>query len=180
MKPRAFSRILVPVDFSTATNAALEEAFAWAKPSGGAVWLLHVNEPVPFMGAMEACVLSKDDAAMAADAKASLDRLRRQLEAQGVATEAIVRSGKRVTEICRAAELLAADLIVMGRHRHAWWEGAISKSTVEEVLKSAPCSVLLLPAVGTADDALYAPVESDMAEDEKGAFFSGRDRGRKP
>lgn len=148
----SFRRILVPVDFSPATRAALKAARAWTTRSGGAIWLLHVIEPVSFLNGAEAVVLLRRETDLAAEAKTNLDRLAAQLRRPGLVVETFVRHGHATDVIRLMTEELAADLIVIGRHRHAWWERLISVSTAEKVLRHAPCPVLGLPDAGTADE----------------------------
>ncbi len=73
-----------------------------------------------------------------------LDDGLRQLAERGIKAEGHVVTGEPVDEICRLATALAADLIVVGHRRHAffmsrWWKGSVGASLIED----APCSVLM-------------------------------------
>jgi nucleotide-binding universal stress UspA family protein len=156
--------ILVPIDFSTANRAALDAALAWATPSGGTIWLLHVIEPRSFLSGTAAALLVKPETDIFTDAQANLDQLVEQVQMPGVEIGAFVRYGHRTEIICQVAQELAAELIIMGRHHHFWWEQLIASTTAKEVLRDTPCAVLLLPGMGTADDALYFSQDDDPAD----------------
>lgn len=67
-----------------------------------------------------------------------------QLSANGVQAHAQLRKGDPVDQIIQYAELIQADLIILG-HKHRsnwlerWWRGSISKALIE----LSPCSVLV-------------------------------------
>lgn len=151
------TRILVPVDFSRANDGAVAEAIARAVPNDSTIWLLHVVEPDPALAGMEAVVLAKPEATVVAEAVARLELLaaRARTSTSGYVIDAIVRQGRRDEVICRVADELHADLIVLGQHEHGWWVRRLARTTTERILRHAPCPVLALPGAGTADDAMY-------------------------
>ena len=55
-----------------------------------------------------------------------------------------VRTGHAPNEITKAAKDLDIDLIVIATHGHTSWRHLCIGSTAERVVRSAPCSVLVV------------------------------------
>jgi len=134
------ARILVPLDGSPASLAALDHALSLAEREDARVELLHVDAPDTI-------------AAPAPDARREFERSFD--EAFSIARDRVgdrasrrVVSGDPVRKIVETARDGHYNLIVMGTHaegtvkRIIW--GSISKSVVER----APCPVLLVPVHG--------------------------------
>src|SRR5438046_1807317 len=111
-------KILVPTDFSPATDEAVGAAIDLAKLTGASIDLCHVfasltmlvpppMEMVSFMPAATE-VMSRIDE--------SLGRLRARVEAAGITVTTATLSGTPATEILRQVGESGADLIVMGTH----------------------------------------------------------------
>lgn len=67
------------------------------------------------------------------------------LHERGCKAEGHLVTGEPVDEICRLAQELKCELIVLGHHQHAsmlsrWWKGSVGASIIEQ----APCSVLIV------------------------------------
>ena len=135
--------ILVPIDFSESSVAALRCARALAEGGKTQVILLNVvEEPGSFrirdtVGQQRACHTQR--------AKRLQELADRELGSQ-VTTRIEVREGTPSEEIVRLASMRRVDLIVVGRHeRHSlrhWLRG----NTASQLSKKAPCPVLLLQA----------------------------------
>jgi nucleotide-binding universal stress UspA family protein len=90
--------------------------------------------------------------------KATLDELGRFTEpcrAAGLRTRLEVLEGGVASSIVELAELLPADLIVMGTHGSSGFERLLLGSVTEKVLRRAPCPVLTVPR--RAHDEARAP-----------------------
>ena len=73
-----------------------------------------------------------------------LDEGIQKMQARGFHVEGLISSGDPVTEICRVAEELDVDLIIIGHRRNRslvdrWWHGSVGAGLLEQ----APCSVLI-------------------------------------
>ena len=71
------------------------------------------------------------------------------LNRSGRIADGYLAFGEPVTEICRLAQQLGADLIVLGHRKHTsiakrWWHGSVGMNLVEH----APCSILIVVARG--------------------------------
>lgn len=67
-----------------------------------------------------------------------------KMKARGFHVKGQIASGDPVTEICRVAEDINADLIVMGHRRNRsavdrWWHGSVGVT----ILEHAPCPVFI-------------------------------------
>jgi nucleotide-binding universal stress UspA family protein len=141
-----YKRILLAYDGSDAGQKALLDCRELAQWSQSALSLVAVMpSAMSFVGLeggvydieLEEREKKKYDAVLQ-------DGLRR-LSESGFAASGEVVMGEAVDEITRAAERVAADLIVVG-HKHLdswaarWWRGSISGALIEH----APCSVLVV------------------------------------
>lgn len=137
----AVKNILVPTDFSGTSEAALHYAAEIALTLGARLYLMHVpgrtgehfeaNFP---HGQFEAAARKGLSSFLTTDA---IDRLR---------PEYVVRVGTPAEEIVRYADLCDADLIIMGTHGRTGLAHALMGSVAEQVLRVAPCPVLLVRA----------------------------------
>ena len=76
--------------------------------------------------------------------QAVLDEGIQKMQARGFHAKGQISSGDPVTEICRVAEELDIDIIVVGHRRKRsfvdrWWHGSVGVTLLEH----APCSVLI-------------------------------------
>jgi nucleotide-binding universal stress UspA family protein len=147
--------IVALVDFSDVASKVLEQAAEQAKAFDARVILLHVvpKEPVVMgFGLASPMVLeAPTELGIGTDLK-RLEVLRDSLTERGVnvlmeqLTEGTV---ERLLEECR---MWKADLIVLGSHHHStvynWFIGTFTA----DVLKSADCPVLVVPAQSETSD----------------------------
>lgn len=139
--PAAPRCLLVPVDFSQPSLAALRHALALALASGARVVLLHVLEPFHASRLM-------DVAAVQADARrAANERLEALLIATRKTWPAVsreLRAGHPVTTIIALAKRTQADLIVMGTRGQTGLRRRLIGSVAERVVREAHCPVLVV------------------------------------
>jgi nucleotide-binding universal stress UspA family protein len=134
-------RILCATDFSDAADAALDEAVALARPAKAGIRLVHVG-PAPPHAEAAGRPPGIDEQTRAA----LVERLRglgHHARAAGVETECVLRGGEPCTELVQEARHMAADLIVMGRHRPRTPDHWFRDSVVERVVRMAPCAVVV-------------------------------------
>ncbi len=135
-RQRKIRRILVPLDGSGRSTAALPEARRLARIHGAELLLLHVV-------AIPSASSSPDDAIMTrTEARGHLEALSR--EADGVSSRAVLGTGKPGAAIVRAIEREGADLVVMSSHGRSGVARWILGSVAEEVLRGCGCPVLVL------------------------------------
>lgn len=145
MKP-----ILVPVDFSDATELLVEAVKKLAPALGARVILLHVLEypivPSPILP-NEGMVTMPIDVEATVNHRAKwLDDLRERFVGSPFQVESEVNeSGTPVSAILDVCDSWKADMIIMGSHGHGALYNLLVGSVTEGVLKSAKCPVLVVP-----------------------------------
>jgi nucleotide-binding universal stress UspA family protein len=146
-------RILCPVDFSAASDRALEHAVTLAHWFSASITALHVWPSVPL--AVAASHAPFANAPFDESTRRSLRReLVAMLERAGVpkaAGHTLVLEGDPATEILRQAQETPADLVVMGTHGRLGLPRLALGSVTESVLRRAPCPVLSVTTRTSAD-----------------------------
>jgi nucleotide-binding universal stress UspA family protein len=140
---RPIRTILHPTDFSDSSAEAFEMACALARDYGARLLVLHVRQPsaAPLL-------------------EGPLPDPRRPLESQEgfrwktfpwprppdprVEVEHRLAEGGPDEEVLRLARGTPCDLIVMGTHGRTGWGRLLLGSVAEEVLRRAPCPVLVV------------------------------------
>jgi nucleotide-binding universal stress UspA family protein len=140
----AFGNILVPSDFSSASDNAFKYALHFGKHFGAQLHVIHVLEPVlspQFAGLPDAPVFFNKELA-AAD-----ENLRAWAEssgAVGIGAKLVLRHGFPAHEIVEAAKDLAVDLVIIATQGLTGWKHFCIGSTAERVVRAAPCPVLVV------------------------------------
>jgi nucleotide-binding universal stress UspA family protein len=143
--PLNLPNILVPVDFSKHSRAALDQALALASLLHGTVRVLFVVEHVGFND-FDLFPLAAARSTVLANVKASLHRL---IEASNVKDAAVlpeVRWGVPWKKIIESARENKIDLIVIPTHGRTAVKRFFVGSTTEQVLRHASCPLLVLRA----------------------------------
>ncbi len=146
-------RILAATDLGEAAQPVLQAAVAEVARCGGQVTAVHIIAPVPVMPVMdvpESLPVSTEE--LMASAQGELDRTVRD---SGLAATTAVRvemgsPGPRLLELARE---LAADLIIVGTHGRSGPKRVLLGSVAEEVLRDAPCNVLVVRLTAPSDEA---------------------------
>ena len=159
-----FSRILVPTDFSPASDAAVHYARALAETFGATLHLLHVlDDPAAstaFVGDGYAVATPDIREAMLTQVR---ERLARALSVTDHArfhatSEALV--GMPAEAIVDYAAAIGANLIVMGTHGRTGLAHLLMGSVAEHVVRTASCPVLTVRQVMAAEEATVAATRS--------------------
>jgi nucleotide-binding universal stress UspA family protein len=133
-------RILVGVDFSEASRAALDLAARLAVQTGATLAVLHVLDPMLTAAAREAHVDLASESA---------DELRRFVAAtppaDTIATNPLVVGGSTGSVLCDLAVREQADLLVVGAHGMGAASRWLFGSNTERVMRHARMSVLIVP-----------------------------------
>jgi nucleotide-binding universal stress UspA family protein len=131
-------RILVPTDFTETSDKAVEWALGLAAKVGAAVTVMHAYE-LPIIGFPDGAIVATPEiASHIADAsRAALEATVKRLAGRGIAIESVLREGIIWEEINAVAELISADLIVVGTHGRKGLARALLGSMAENVIRTA-------------------------------------------
>ncbi len=148
-------RILVAVDGSSTSNAALEEAIRLVREPSTVLRVVHViDSPYSYPDVMYGRVPGDLEEVQAAWHRAGQEVLDSAMElvrgAQVQAESVLLESnGQRVNRaIVEEAQRWGADLIVVGTHGRRGLDRLLLGSVAEGVARTAPVSVLLVRKVG--------------------------------
>jgi nucleotide-binding universal stress UspA family protein len=150
-----FKKILVPVDFSPHSDAALDAALSLAKHYDASITLLHVFEPIALAlpeGAGFYPTAQLTDAMHETERMLNVKRDELSPRA-GKAVEVVQRNGSPPHEIVDFAKSRSFDLVVLGTHGRTGLAHMLIGSVAERVVRSAPCAVLTVHAPNTATKA---------------------------
>lgn len=149
---RNFTRILVPIDFSAPSHAALALAKVVATTSGASLHLIHVLED-PF--AVAVCATDVYAAPPAGITELWLKGAQGLLDTQLTPDEQVffrstqvVMVGTPARDIVDHAAANDIDLIVMGTHGRGGVHHLLMGSVAERVVRAAPCPVLTVRDTG--------------------------------
>jgi nucleotide-binding universal stress UspA family protein len=143
--PRSpFQRILVPTDFSAASEEAWRSAQQLARPLNAELVLLHVFVEAPLYSESPfSAQRVREVYASGRDwVQATLARWAGEARASGLTVRTEFRTGVPYKEIVAAAGEGQADLIVVGTHGRGGVERALLGSVADRVIRLAPCPVL--------------------------------------
>lgn len=154
-------RILVAVDFSDATPAVIDLARALAPALGAEIHLVHVKELTAatapgaleygLAGVAELAPMSGvpvpgfDSIPESESQKSQLVQWQREIEQAGINVSLHEPTGAVAEEILSQANVINADLIVMGRYGHGAVYHLLVGSVTKGVLKHAARPVLIVP-----------------------------------
>ena len=139
-----YRRILIPVDGSTPSDAALVEALRFAHEQGARVRLVYICEPLQYILAEGPVDLSTE---VRRQGELIISAATAKARKAAVAAEAALleTADRRVEEaIVNEARTWGADLIAMGTHGRRGFEHLVLGSVAEGVLRRATVPVLLL------------------------------------
>ena len=136
---RAKAPILVPVDMSPESIAALEVGAHLAEVTGSTLYSLFVYQPPDFVYAPE----DKDlDYVVAGEREAMLEEYRRSVMANGLddLERALVTEGDPAQQIASKADELDVDMVILGTHGRTglsrWALGSVAETMVERTSHS--------------------------------------------
>ncbi len=145
---RHYKRILCPVDFSSYSKAALEEAAGLAKSVGAELCLIHAYQNPAYVLPMSGYVGPTADmiGKIRQQLAEELEALAGPYRSQGIKTETLVVEGVPYKSIVDHAGEWNADLIVMGTHGRTGLAHALTGSVAERVVRLSHCPVLITRA----------------------------------
>ena len=134
--------ILVAVDLSSHSERTVAYAVAIARQFRASLKVIHVYSPptATEFGAQDMCrVLEKDRE----DVERRLAGLADRVRAKYPNCESLLRTGDPSEQVARAANVLAADLIVVGRHHQTFLGGLLNLDQAPKIVHRAVCPVLV-------------------------------------
>ncbi|MEO8699464.1 MAG: universal stress protein [Kofleriaceae bacterium] len=137
--------ILVPIDFSPEADQALEYAVDLASRLDAKLFLVHAIS-LPTLGLQEiglAYAATRMTSIVVA-AQTELDMRVAKYRDRAAFAPVRVEVGDAREIIDQLAELVEADLIVMGTHGRRGVKRALLGSVTESVLRTSPCPVLAI------------------------------------
>jgi len=150
--------VLVPVDFSTASQHAVDFAVSFARKCRAQLTLLYVEEP---------------DKAEKEDANPRLNRLLEMLPPGGsddLYVQTRMRNGNVEDEIRAAIDEEHAGVVVMGTHRHGLIRRLLGGSVTEDLLRKMPVPLLTVPADAHLTSLTRILFATDLTESSREGF----------
>jgi nucleotide-binding universal stress UspA family protein len=146
--------ILVPVDFSKATELVLQATVTMAKALDARVTLMNVapREPDVFGHQLTRKVVTEP---VPEDVRERYDKLMgcaKWLEDADVIVKPLLVRDDRVRAVIQEVEREDVDLIVMGSHGRGALYRRIMGSVSEGVMREAKCPVLIIPSKALKED----------------------------
>ena len=141
-----FKHILVPVDGSSTSQAAVSKATELAKAFGSTVTVIYVIDPYPFTGVGTDFAYGQAEylSAATAEANTAVHAAKDSFAAAGVTVgTSIIEAHTAWRGIVEAGESLQADLIVMGSHGRSGLEKLVLGSVAQAVLSHTKLPVLV-------------------------------------
>jgi nucleotide-binding universal stress UspA family protein len=155
------SRVLCAIDLTEPSRRVLDCALWWARQHGTDVSVVHVHHvPVttPDSGSLhdEAARLdaSIGPAPLDPDERGArqrdVERFVEQARTDGLQIEVLLDEDAHIADaVVARADALAADLVVVGAGTDQASEHPVLGRTTADLLRAAPCSVLVVPAPGS-------------------------------
>lgn len=139
-------RLLLALDGSLSAEAVLPEAVRWARRLNKPLDVMQVVLPVLALGGV-----GEVGAELPSEnPRPYLERVCESLKAQGVDAHPVVRTGRAVAEILRHVQEHRVGLIFVGSHGRTGVTRLVLGSIAEEILRTAPCPVVVRRRVESA------------------------------
>ena len=140
--------ILVPVDFSNCSREGLRYAIAFANEFGAKIILLHATY-LGYVYSSEGTAIYDIPGLQKAARKTAERKMRelvRSVNFGAVKFETAFTDGSPVIDICAFAKDHDVDLIITSTHGFTGFTHVLIGSIAEQVVRHAPCSVLVVPS----------------------------------
>jgi len=133
---KTINRVVIPVDTADASKVAAKQGAFFAKLLNVQVSIISINDSQQY-------VLSKIlEEKIEKEKRSSLEEIKKIIEENGVITTTKLAAGEPATEIVKFVN--DDDLIVMASKEKRGFNKFLLGSVSEEVLKSAPCTVMVI------------------------------------
>lgn len=138
-------RILVPIDFSPCSEAAIDQAMTIAERFGATVDLLHVWRPGPFTFGVDSPPTSLSAIAFT-DIGERMKVYLGRVESRRLRVRARLETGNVGRTIVDLVSRDGYDLIVMGTHGRTGVAHRLLGGVTDHVVRRAPCPVVTVRA----------------------------------
>lgn len=145
--PASFTlrKILVPIDFSECSRKALQYAVPLAQQFQASLILVYVMPVHYYVGSEFGPVdVPLPEVELLRSSEEQLAQLAAREIGGRVVSECRVMRGQPVHELVRAAGEVEADLILLSTHGHTGLKHVLLGSVTENVVRYAPCPVLVV------------------------------------
>jgi nucleotide-binding universal stress UspA family protein len=139
--------ILAPIDFSPVSDAVIDAAQLLARATSARIVVLSIAQP-PIVTSDYGPMLENIGEIIAASEKTLARRLKqlvKRVSTPELPVETVQLTGSPAGLILAQAKIEDADYIVMGSHGHTALYDLLVGSTTHQVLRKAPCPVLIVP-----------------------------------
>jgi nucleotide-binding universal stress UspA family protein len=138
--------LLVAHDFDETSERALDEAIDLARDLAAKVIVVHVySVPLYSLPDGSSLIPSADEASRISEAaQRHLDNVLARRQAAGIEVQGVLRSGAPDQEICRFADEVGADMVVIGTHARGALGRALFGSVAQRVVRAAKQPVLTI------------------------------------
>jgi len=145
-----FKNILCPIDMHPRSKMALRKAINIAHQFNSKIVLLSIHEEFiskkqMIMSRVSVSSLGDEFKKIAIEAKKDMKNLVKELEADDIKCEYILRDGVPADIIVKLSNELDIDLIVMGTNGRDSLTDYIVGSTAQKVVEKSKCPVLVMP-----------------------------------
>ena len=145
-----FKNILCPVDMHPRSKMALRKAINIAHQFNSKIVLLSIHEEFiskkqMIMSRVSVSSLGDEFKKIATEAKNDMKNLVKELEADDIKCEYILRDGIPADIIVKLSNEMDIDLIVMGTNGRDSLSDYIVGSTTQKVVEKSKCPVLVMP-----------------------------------
>lgn len=167
-RPRlALKKIIVPTDFSPASELALQFAIGIARHYGSRIHLVHAVEPVPHAELWQAIASHTQEKEFA---KAE-ERLRREAKKCGdIECSEWLLTGTPLEVVERLVSFDQVDLVVVGTHGARGFRKLATGAAAEHFFRHIHCPVLAIGPAVTGWNPVWAPkrvlLATDLQSDE--------------
>jgi nucleotide-binding universal stress UspA family protein len=144
----SFKTILVPVDFSSCSREGVRYAISFAKEFGAKIVLLHATY-LGYIYSTEGVAIYDIPGLQRAARKTAERKMRelvRAIDFGDVKYETVFTEGSPVLDICAFAKEHDVELIITSTHGLTGLKHVLIGSIAEQVVRHAPCSVLVVPS----------------------------------
>jgi len=176
-KAIVMKKILVPVDFSDASLNALNAACHFAVRTNASLYVLHVNEMVPYI--LSVPRYDFPAAAVAAEQyNKEADERIQALKSVVLGTagfgklkvEVAVKEGLMISVVKETVKKEGVDLLVMSTLGTSGWKEVFVGSNTERVIRHASCAVLVIPDGMDELKIKRVLVPTTLKPDQRGVF----------
>jgi nucleotide-binding universal stress UspA family protein len=141
--------IVVPIDFSEPSQAAVQRALGLARAFGTSIHLVHSLQYPDIGSYWEFDLPPKTWEATREQARTALLQLENELATEGVSVSSTLAETDPVSAIEAAVDQYQSNLIVMGTHGRSGFKHAVLGSVAECTLRTVNCPTLVVKETET-------------------------------